>query len=45
MRTSLLLLKTAKLLIKKTPKPTSNYQKNFGQTFSFSEVFLKGNGN
>ena len=30
--------------MKKTPKPTSNYQNNFGQTFSFSKVPLKGNG-
>ena len=44
MRTSFLPLRTAKLLIKKTFKPTSNYQKKFGQTFSFSEVPLKGNG-
>ena len=43
MRTSLPPLKTAKLLIKKTPKPTSNNQNNFGQTFSFSQVPLKGN--
>ena len=44
MRTSLPPLRTAKLLMKKTPKPTSNYQNNFEQTFSFSKVPLKGNG-
>ena len=44
MRTSLPPLRTAKLLIKKTPKPTRNYQNNFEQTFSFSKVPSKGNG-